>query len=468
MKAFVIAFPVKNFPSHTSEGGPSNSFHLRTLVPCEHHSRRVYIHRCSLTTPKVENENELEQLTDLVRKGNIRKAVETLRVSSLANQVKTSKKLGLTIAQQLLNAAPALLPKRGRDNSKSQAPKKSEEDQEKDAQLLYTTLRELGMLQAFGSLANPSSLPLQEKIISTDKLVERAGVPISALSPKRGTLAAWRFSGVAVLLTLALTLNALKLEALIQPLGLVFGLIFVSDQVLLRGAAFEAIYRTLFPQYADKVLRHEASHFLLAYLQGCPIRGYILSAIDAVRSGIPGQAGTIFSDGDFRSDLNSGRLRSASIDRFTIVLMAGIAGEALCFGQAEGGRSDELGLVSLLTSLKPPWSSQAVFNQARWAVLEALLLLKKNRNAYEKLVEKMKVGAPLGDCIACIEENVDVEKTRVPEGLESRNKNEAPRTGKDGHARAMAGKDIEEQEKLLDEKIQALDAQLEELQDNPR
>ena len=40
-------------------------------------------------------------------------------------------------------------------------------------------------------------------------------------------------------------------------------------------------YQFLFPQYKKKVVRHEAGHFLLAYLLGIPVRGCITSAREA-------------------------------------------------------------------------------------------------------------------------------------------------------------------------------------------
>ncbi len=64
------------------------------------------------------------------------------------------------------------------------------------------------------------------------------------------------------------------------------------NSALLSGAIFESATRLLFPAYKQKVIQHEAGHFLLAYLLGCPIQGYFLSAWDASTAGIRGQAGT--------------------------------------------------------------------------------------------------------------------------------------------------------------------------------
>lgn len=45
--------------------------------------------------------------------------------------------------------------------------------------------------------------------------------------------------------------------------------------------------------------------------------------------------------------------------------MGGIAAEALEYGQAEGGQSDEVALVSLLAGLRPAWYPDTILNQAR-------------------------------------------------------------------------------------------------------
>lgn len=160
---------------------------------------------------------------------------------------------------------------------------------------------------------------------------------------------------------------------------------------------------------------HQAGHFLLAYLTGAPVRGYILSAADALRAGIPGQAGTIFTDARLEAELRRGKLSGTSLERFTIVLMGGIAAEALAYGQAEGGQSDEAVLVGILGGISPPWPPAAVVNQARVGALEAILLLRQHATAYEALVGAMREKRPLGECVAVIERHVTVPPPRAAE-----------------------------------------------------
>lgn len=53
------------------------------------------------------------------------------------------------------------------------------------------------------------------------------------------------------------------------------GLIF-ADRLLLNGAVAETLTRLIVPGYRERIIRHEAGHFLVAYLLGCPVQGCLL------------------------------------------------------------------------------------------------------------------------------------------------------------------------------------------------
>lgn len=55
------------------------------------------------------------------------------------------------------------------------------------------------------------------------------------------------------------------------PTGLIF-----ADRVLLNGAVAETLTRLIVPGYRERIIRHEAGHFLVAYLLGCPVQGCLL------------------------------------------------------------------------------------------------------------------------------------------------------------------------------------------------
>ncbi|OSX81269.1 hypothetical protein BU14_0023s0074 [Porphyra umbilicalis] len=277
-----------------------------------------------------------------------------------------------------------------------------------DVTLLYAELQKRGHLAAFGCAAEAGTRPLGPKVVDAADLEARAGLPISALAPKRSTGAWWQLAGIGVVVGVNALASAAGVQGLAQPALAVLFLGWVADQRLARGAVFETLYRAVKPEYAEKVLKHEAGHFLLAYLTGAPVRGYVLSAADAWKAGIPGQAGTVFTDARLEAELRRGKLSGSALERFSIVLMGGIAAEAIAYGQAEGGQSDEAVLVGILSGISPPWPPAAVVNQARWAALEAILLLRQHAAAYDALVDAMRAKRPLGECVAVIERHVVV------------------------------------------------------------
>ena len=66
----------------------------------------------------------------------------------------------------------------------------------------------------------------------------------------------------------------------------------------------------------------------------------------------------------------TGTLHKSLVDRFSIVLMAGIASEAISFGKAEGGASDESQLIDVLSSITPAFTYEQIKRQARWSAVQ--------------------------------------------------------------------------------------------------
>lgn len=89
----------------------------------------------------------------------------------------------------------------------------------------------------------------------------------------------------------------------------------------------------------ERITRHEAGHFLVAYLLGCPIQRCILRPVFS--GGLVGQAGTIFYDKKLLEDVKKNKLSASSIDRYTTIVMAGklvvfsVWVSAQSFGRAE-------------------------------------------------------------------------------------------------------------------------------------
>ena len=231
------------------------------------------------------------------------------------------------------------------------------------------------------------------------------GMSIAALTPMQRTTY-WRLAGVGFCLLEYALGKSLGIDPLITLIPATFA-IFSVDQIFYRGAAFETVYQKLFPEYKKKIIYHEAGHFLLAYLLGIPVRGCVTNAWEARKyPDIKGQAGTIFYDPKLADELLNQKITRSSLDRMSVVIMAGIAAEAIRFGKAEGGAVDEQALVGFLTSIQPPWNILRIQGQARWAAMQAILLIREHEKAYDALCVALEEGKSVGDAILAIEENL--------------------------------------------------------------
>jgi hypothetical protein len=87
--------------------------------------------------------------------------------------------------------------------------------------------------------------------VSPKKLEELTGLSVSSLTPKQRTTY-WRLAGILVCtaeLFLGENLGINPLTTLIPGTLLLLGI----DQLRFKGAYFETLYRTLFPEYTQKV-----------------------------------------------------------------------------------------------------------------------------------------------------------------------------------------------------------------------
>ena len=159
--------------------------------------------------------------------------------------------------------------------------------------------------------------------------------------------------------------------------------------------------------HRDRIVRHEAGHFLVAYFLGVPITGYTLTAWEAFKQGLPGLGGVTFDSEKLSPNaLNSGELR-LTLDRFCTVWMAGIAAETLVYSSAEGGGEDRQKLREALTFLG---SSPSEFQlKERWAVRQAQTIIEEHLASYEALVAAMEQRASVAECYQVIQEHCQNE-----------------------------------------------------------
>jgi hypothetical protein len=157
------------------------------------------------------------------------------------------------------------------------------------------------------------------------------------------------------------------------------------------------------PQHRDRIVRHEAGHFLVAHLLNIPITGYTLSAWETLKQKQPGLGGVSFADRELTAQLDRGIITAQMLDRYCTVWMAGLAAEDLVYSNTEGGADDRQKLRSVLTPLG--YTANSVAQKQRWATLQARTLLQNNWSAYEVLVSMMQQRVEVDECCRAIEEN---------------------------------------------------------------
>ncbi|CAI9760317.1 unnamed protein product [Fraxinus pennsylvanica] len=263
----------------------------------------------------------------------------------------------------------------------------------------YAFLKDRGFLPNFGKFRNIVLEGPRE--VTPTVLKTSTGLEVSKFSPKKwgvsgssSVVSIFLFAGVSFLLNQGIDIR--------PNLAAVLGLAML-DAIFLGGSCLAQI-SSYWPPYKRRILVHEAGHLLVAYLMGCPIRGVILDPIVAMQMGIQGQAGTQFWDEKLQNELAEGRVSGTAFDRYCMVLFAGIAAEALVYGDAEGGENDENLFRSICVLLEPPLSVAQMSNQARWSVLQSYNLLKWHKRAHSAAVKALENGSSLSVVIRRIEE----------------------------------------------------------------
>jgi hypothetical protein len=150
------------------------------------------------------------------------------------------------------------------------------------------------------------------------------------------------------------------------------------------------------PQHRDRIIHHEAGHFLVAHILGIPVTGYTLSAWEAWKQGQSGQGGVTFDDQELALQLEKGTISTQMVDRYCTVWMAGIAAESLVFDGAEGGADDQSKLASVLKILG--FSESAYQQKQRFHALQAKTLLQENWSSYQALIQVMGQRGTVADC----------------------------------------------------------------------
>lgn len=264
-----------------------------------------------------------------------------------------------------------------------------------------------GGLRCFGAARQ-----VPQRLYSLDELRLNGIETVSLLSPVDATLGAIeRNLQIAAILSGSAAWYALDLSPqriLYVSLGVLF--LWTLDLVSFNGGVgalvLDTIGHTFSQKYHNRVIQHEAGHFLIAYLLGILPKGYELTSLDALKKqgSLNIQAGTAFVDFEFIEEVNSGKVTAMMLNRFSCIALAGVATEYLLFGYAEGGLSDINQLDALLKSLG--FTQKKADSQVRWAVLNTILILGRHEKARAKLAEAMTQGKSVGVCIDIIEKSI--------------------------------------------------------------
>lgn len=150
------------------------------------------------------------------------------------------------------------------------------------------------------------------------------------------------------------------------------------------------------PQHRERVIRHEAGHFLVAHQLQIPVTGYTLSAWETLRQGQSGLGGVQFDLQELERELQRGTLSEQLLDRYCTVWMAGAEAEKLAYGNAEGGADDRQKLRAVLAGLRFPPAQ--VEQKERWATLRARTILQEHSPVYDALVTAMEQRESVETC----------------------------------------------------------------------
>jgi hypothetical protein len=178
------------------------------------------------------------------------------------------------------------------------------------------------------------------------------------------------------------------------PIAIIFAIVVGStlDSFFFKSTAATLILDTIAgtsSEYRQRILHHEAGHFLVAHLLEIPITGYTLSAWESIRQGQAAQGGVTFAP-------PPPEISAELLQKYCTVWMAGIAAEKSLYDRAEGGAEDRQKLRGVLFLAGK--QQQEIVNQENLATLQAKSLIQNHWNAYQSLVTAMQSRQSVAEC----------------------------------------------------------------------
>ena len=148
----------------------------------------------------------------------------------------------------------------------------------------------------------------------------------------------------------------------------------------------------------QRIIYHEAGHFLLAHLYEIPILGYTLTPWEALKANIKNSAsgGVVFDTSFLQNKPKNIRGVNLTIENFGVVLMAGIAAEKTIYDNSQGGKEDRQFFNSIYRDLGlQPLQYET---KQRFAILQAKTIIEENKESYLALVEAMQKRLSVDNC----------------------------------------------------------------------
>jgi hypothetical protein len=178
------------------------------------------------------------------------------------------------------------------------------------------------------------------------------------------------------------------------PILMMFAIVVGAtlDNFLLKSTAAILICDAIAgtdPAYRQRIIQHEAGHFLVAYLLDIPITGYTLSAWESIKTGLSAQGGVVFAP-------PAAEISTQLLQQYCTVWMAGIAAEKLMYDRSIGGGEDRQKLRGILFRIGK--QQQEIVHQENLATLQAKTLIQTHWDAYQALITAMGNRAAVADC----------------------------------------------------------------------
>jgi hypothetical protein len=201
----------------------------------------------------------------------------------------------------------------------------------------------------------------------------------------------------------SLVLPLLQISSNVPVLGIgAIVAIATFDNFVLKSRVATLVIDTIASRdssYRERIIYHEAGHFLVAYLSGIAIESYSLTAWEAFKQGQSARGGVVFAP--LATDCISAEL----LQKYCRVWMAGIAAEKSIYTTAEGGSEDRQTLRSVLALVGK--NSQIARQDENLATIQSREMIQANWEAFQSLTTAMTARKTVADCCLAIEQHLN-------------------------------------------------------------